>query len=362
MDQLTFDIWSIGAVFIFAGTYTMMMLCHIFYVFNVMTRPDFSYVVEFGVAFEATECIASHLNISAHVTLGILTLGTYLASIFIWRKLSVKWKRWLRVGLIILGAILAIIWVLHAYFDVNALMALQLIWRRFIIPMFEQVVFFFRRMWLGALEYIAALTWKEGGLFAQKFVGQIVLRWVKRAVILFAFYQAIANRMRRVYMLDRVQKFKESLLVKKTSLVNFYKAMPFWQKLIFCISASVCVFFVSQSWDVIYPFVPKGALKKALGSLKWISTRLGINNLLDRITVFLLKILRYILPIMVYIYVERRWHLFINWRLRRYNIAIDRWIAFIDQKARNKARAARQVVIANFQRHQKEKVDIDGTW
>lgn len=364
MDLFTYDIWSIGAIIIFAGTYVAMSICRAFVAFNAMTKIDFSYALECVIVLEITKCIASHSCINSYLVIAVLTLCSYAFSVFVWHSLSVKQRLWLRISMIVLTSIFGIIWVLHAYFGINTFMATSLLWQRFVVPFFTWIILFSRRMWFKILEFIAVLTWREGGSIVRRFAVQIVLRWTRRLVIFLFFYQVMANRMRRIFISERVQKAKQFMCNKKDEVVESYKAMPFWKKLVFCLMASVCVLFVGKSWDFFYPFLPKGAITKLLKGLRFVGTKFGINKTLDKATSFLFRIAMFFLPFAIYAHIEKRWLLFRNWRLRRYAIMLDRLLGVIDKKARDKARLTRQMLIGKIQcnKDKSRSATVDGVW
>ncbi len=374
MDQFTNDFWSIVIILMIMGPALLWRAsADIFSTLSDEARLICLYAAKFVIVYELTSCFAVDMGIALHpIFTALISISVLFLGLFAWGKipLTTKQKRWAKIGLIILACVLLFVWIMHAFFDLNAIAVLRLLWRRFVLPIVigVQQLFAWAMRWCrGLIRDVMKLTWKEGLFYARGFVGKVLIRWGKKIVFFLIMYQLVANRMRRIFLNEKVQLVKNALMAKKEKVVAVYKSLPFWQKLGLCVAATVIIFFVGEAWDFFYPILPKGFLIKVIGAFKFIGgliskllSKLGIQGLIDKLTFPFINLAKRLIPKKPRERIERKWHFFRHWRLPRYVLLFDRWIGVVNRELRAKERKKRQDAIDKMKGITKKATAVTG--
>ncbi|MEN8252363.1 MAG: hypothetical protein ABFQ53_02180 [Patescibacteria group bacterium] len=367
MEQLLacsrFEFWSIVMALVPLGPY--IFIRHIYEILNLLhfkiqkkIFAFFEFIFVFNimyVIFGRELCVEKEPVIFAVTVMSILTVFSA------WNALSIKQKRWFRGATFLLGAVLSIILAVQLYYDITFYMAIGLLWRKVFVKSFlyfkAKFLFIIAKtikltssFWRASVRFVVTMTWrKASGLFGT-FSLQFFWRWIKKILLFLFIYQIAANRMRRLFMNEKMQQLKTVAMSRKETALTWYKGLKFRYKFIFCIGATMSSFFVGESWDFFYPFLPKGIVVKLIGLVKSLGglitfalKRLGLQGFIDTTTAWVMRKvstrmsddLRY------------KWTLYRKWRLGRMVIMIDRWIMILNRPVRKKARVMRQTAIEN---------------
>lgn len=301
-----------------------------------------------------TVCKLALIEIHVHedeTTIDFIALISLLMARWIWSKLRIREKRWVKVATNFFIVLLVIIICIKLYFDVNFFMAATIFWRRVvvktvliikskIVAIFVFSGKFLRGLWTEAIAFLAGLTWAKSKIIAGRAATYATSRGAKRAGISTAIFVFRGDKRRRVLIRKKAELLKRAALKKKDKTLAWYKKLPGFIKIFLWVFIVGLSLLIGDMINFFYPILPKNFglmiinLFKRCGSLIYgLLGKLGLGFIVDRPINWINLLIAFLLPEAI--------RIMFKWKFLRWVVSINKWITVIDKPLRQRLRKIR---------------------